>query len=143
MKNRVLSDTDKEKIVAILRENGAVVGYLFGSYVRGTAGPLSDLDVGVVFKDTLTEGQQEDGVEKIRFELEVIYGKDNVDVVNILLLRNPLLQYVITLGEGQVLFCDDRAALNSIALKALRDFEDTRSLRKIQREALSGLFINK
>jgi len=48
MKGNRLSEDQKQGIIGLMRSRGAVVGYLFGSYARATAGPLNDIDVGVI-----------------------------------------------------------------------------------------------
>ncbi|MCX6716523.1 MAG: nucleotidyltransferase domain-containing protein [Candidatus Taylorbacteria bacterium] len=136
-----MNEEKKKVIIELMREAGAVVGYLFGSYARGTAGALSDLDVAVAFPMIISENEQENRIENIRGNLEKIYGKDKVDVINVPRLKNPLLRYIITLGEGKVLFSDDRSLLNRLAHFALTDYEDTKPLRAIQGEALKKLFI--
>lgn len=135
-----LTSEQKEKIIAVMRSVGAVVGYLFGSYARGTANPLSDIDVAVAFPYEIPDESQENRVEVIRNSLEKIFDRDKVDVINVAVMKNPLLLYVATLGEGVVLFADDISMKNSIAMRALRDFEDTEHLRKIQSESVEKLF---
>lgn len=123
-----------------MRAFGAVIGYLFGSYARGTAGPLSDVDIAVAFPHEMSLVLQEDNVENIRNDLEKIFDRDKVDVVNIEVMKNPLLRYIAALGEGVTLFADDVNLKNKIAIRALRDFEDTKYLRRTQSESLKKLF---
>lgn len=141
MNDYKITNEQKTKISEILRENGAVVGYLFGSYSRGTAGALSDLDVGLIFPKSTAETIQEEKIEKMRSELERVFGRDKVDIVNVSALQNPLLRYIIVLGEGQVLFNDNAGLHNEISALALREYEDTRALRSVQRAALNNLFV--
>lgn len=141
MEKANLTKEQREKIIVAMRSSGAVVGYLFGSYARGTAGPLSDIDVAVVFPYSAPLESQENYVEKLRNDMEKIFGADKVDVVNINALKNPLLLYLATLGEGEALFTDDVLLKNHVARRALRDFEDTRYLRHIQSESLKKLFV--
>ena len=141
MKDRKITNEQKTEIAEILRKNGAVVGYLFGSYSRDTAGALSDLDVGIVFPKSTVETIQEEKIEKIRSELERVFGRDKVDIVNVSTLQNPLLRYIIVLSEGQTLFNDNTGLHNEISALALREYEDTRALRAIQRSALTNLFV--
>ena len=143
MKSYEITIEQRDKIISIMRSFGAVVGYLFGSYARGKAGPLSDIDIGVVFSKDIKLMMQEDRVENIRNGLEHMFGRDKVDVVNVSTLKNPLLRYIITLGEGAVLFSDDRLILNTLAQFSRREYEDTRMLRSIQHRALHGLFVTR
>lgn len=141
MERKEPTKEELNNIVAILRKNGAVLGCLFGSYGRGTAGSLSDIDIGVAFPKNLPLEKQEKNVEMIRSEMEKIYGRDKVDIENIPLIRNPLLRYIVTLGQSLKIFCDDDSMFNNLADKARREYEDTKSLRRIQEKALSGLFV--
>jgi len=136
-----MNDNQKKVIVDIMHRNGAVVGYLFGSHSRGTAGVLSDLDVAVAFPMEMDIESQDNNIENIRGALEKIYGRDKVDVINVPRLKTPLLRYIITLGEGIVLFTDDRSLLNHLAHHARRDYEDTKPLRAIQGQHLKSLFV--
>jgi len=135
-----LTASQRDEISALLRANGAVVGYLFGSYARGTAGVLSDVDVAVAFPADVAKETQENRVEDIRSGLEKMFGRDKADVVNIAEISNPLLRYIIMLGEGSPLFVDDFSLKNRFARYALQEYEDTSHLRMIQSQALSGLF---
>lgn len=136
-----LSEGQKTLIKGIMRDNGVAAGYVFGSYARGTAGPISDIDVGVAFKKTIkAEEDQSLKIESIRSGLEKIFGRDRADVVNLGTAKNPLIRYAIVIGEGEELFADDRARRTEIVLKALRDYEDTKRLRLIKARAVTGLF---
>jgi predicted nucleotidyltransferase len=139
--NMNLTPSQRDEISALLRANGAVIGYLFGSYARGTAGVLSDVDVAVAFPDNLPKETQDNRIEDIRSGLEKMFGIDKADVVNIAEIKNPLLRYVIMLDEGAPLFVDDFSLKNRFARYALQEYEDTRHLRMIQSQALSGLFV--
>lgn len=124
----------------LLRAKGAVIGYIFGSYARGKAGPLSDIDIAVVFPSNINKEIQGNLVEDIRGGLEKIFGRDKADVVNITEIKNPLLRYIIMLEEGIPLFVDDIFLKNKLVMQARRDYEDTRHLRTLQSQSLSGLF---
>lgn len=143
MEQYSLTVKEGEKIIATLRSQGAVVGYLFGSRARGTAQSRSDVDLGVAFPPNISVAAQEERVERIRASLEMVFGKDKVDVVNVGTVNNPLLRYTAVLGEGITLFADDTSLRNVIARRALRDFEDTRHLRSIQERAIEHLFVSR
>ncbi len=141
MKGKGLTEEQKKQVISLMRSRGAVVGYLFGSYARGTAGPLSDIDVGVIFPQTMKIVEQESRIEEIRYGLENKFGgRDKADVINVSVVRSPLLRYIITLDEGIVLFSDEETLRNQLTDFARRDYEDTKPLRAIQRQALSRLF---
>lgn len=135
-----LTPSQQDRIRTVLRDNGVLVGYIFGSYARGTAGTMSDLDVGVVFPSTLPLDVQESRIECMRYALERTYGRDMVDIINVGKIKNPLLRYIIVLGEGILLYADDVSLRNQTAVRSLREFEDTRHLRNIQGVAIRHIF---
>lgn len=135
-----LTKEQKEKIVSVMRSFSAAIGYLFGSYARETAGLRSDIDIAVAFSYEIKAESQENRIEDIRNSLERIFGIDKIDVINVNAVKNPLLLYLIVLGEGEVLFADDISLKNHIAARARREFEDTRHLRYIQSVSLKKLF---
>jgi predicted nucleotidyltransferase len=140
MQRKEPTKEELDNIAVIMRKNGAVFGCLFGSYARGTAGYLSDIDVAVAFSKNTSLDEQEVKVEYIKSEMEKIYGRDKVDVQNISTIRSPLLRYIVTLGQSRKIFCDDENIFNKFANFARREYEDTQSLRNIQKRALKGLF---
>ncbi len=140
MEKTNFAEEQRERITDAMRSFGATVGYLFGSYARGTANAKSDIDIAVTFPRGMDIVSQEKRVEEIRNNLERFFGADKVDVVNMNTVRNPLLLYLAALGEGSILFADDVSLKNAIAKRALREFEDTKYLRRIQRAGLKKIF---
>lgn len=130
---------EKQKIVEIMRQNKAALGFLFGSVARGTAGPLSDIDFAVAFGRKVSDEERRDRIEEIRGGLEEIYGIDKVDVVDLNKLDKPALMHEIILDEGRLLFCDDPEIEKFLARKALVEFEDTRYMRDVQSYVLRNL----
>ncbi|MDE1946507.1 MAG: nucleotidyltransferase domain-containing protein [Patescibacteria group bacterium] len=123
-----------------MRKNSAIAGYLFGSLARGTAGPLSDIDLAVIFPMNMPREVQESRVEYIRESLEKTYGIDKVDVVNLDTMANPFIRYTAMFNDGVLLFNDDKVLTNMIAFRAMREYEDTSIIRRNQRNALKHLF---
>ncbi len=140
MKNFFITEIQRIKIISFLREYGVVVAYIFGSYARNTAGVLSDIDIGVIFPNNMSLVLQESRVEEIRNGLEKMFGKDKVDIVNVQMVKSPLLRYIITLGEGKILFSDDMYVRNNVADYSRREYEDTRPIREIQHAAIFNMF---
>ena len=135
-----LTSLQLDLIKTTLKSRGVVTGYVFGSYARGTAGPLSDLDVGVIFPGNISEEEQGNLIEQIRYRLEQTFGRDKVDVINITTVKNPLLRYMIVLEEGILLYSDDMALNKRIATYTLRSFEDTKHLRNMQGMIIRKIF---
>lgn len=134
-------DTEKkQKIIEIMKSHNVVAGFLFGSYARGGVGPMSDIDVAVIFSLESDIKFQEDKVEKIRYEIQKEFKTNNVDVININKVESPLLRYNILIAEGEKLFSDSSQLVAYFIMKALRNYEDTRRIRKMRSVALEKFF---
>ncbi|MFH1187414.1 MAG: nucleotidyltransferase domain-containing protein [bacterium] len=85
-----------------------VFGYIFGSVAKGTAGPLSDLDV-AIFVDSADKKEQEKIRENIRENLEEKLNlADKVDVVILNEEIPPLLESQVVYN-GELIFSKDEA----------------------------------
>ena len=137
-------DIDKNKIAEIMACHGAILGYLFGSVARGTMGSHSDIDVAVLFDESVGVDKQSKNKEEIRDEIASIFNVENVDVINLNQQTNPVVRYDAVL-EGEVILVKDLSIKARLARAVLREFEDTKYLRetsyRILREQIkSGQF---
>ena len=107
------------------------MAYLYGSQARGDAGPLSDVDVAVLFAPDVQESERFQRVLHLIGELGSVFGRDDVYVVD-LADASPLLRHHVYY-DGVVLYCPDDAVRVRFATKALRDYVDTEPLRRIKR----------
>jgi hypothetical protein len=121
----ITSNTDVDMIAersrAVLDEDGAVLfAYLFGSVARGTAGPLSDIDIAVYLKDGA------DFVEEKLNLLDLLIDKFGTDRIDVVVLNTASLPL-----QARVLRCNrillDRApftrhAFESLVLRKYFDF---------------------
>jgi hypothetical protein len=119
---------------AACQRHDVVLAYLYGSQARGTPGPLSDVDVAVLFRAGLS------GAERFRQELALmreltdIFRREDVFIAD-LDNATPLLRFEVY-REGRLLYCQDDALRIKFLTEALRDYEDTRPLRAIQQKYL-------
>ena len=106
-----------------------MLAYVFGSHARGEAGPLSDVDVAVLAPRSLDvcalAGMQERLVEALG---------QAVDLVD-LRAAPPLLAAEVT-REGVPVIVRDPEAKFDFELDAIRRWEDTRPLRRVQQQLL-------
>lgn len=121
----------EEKIIEIFNKHGVILGYLFGSYARGTTGPLSDIDVAVVFPREIDKEEENRKIDEIKYEIEKIFNIKRADVINLRKNTNIALGYKIVF-EGKVLVVNDSNLKFSLESKYMRDFEDTKYLRSVQ-----------
>lgn len=102
--------------------------YLFGSHVRDTVGPLSDIDVGVLFKEGMDKGTRFDRVLQIMGDVEDVAEK-RADVVDIESTDNPVLLHGIVL-QGIPILVQNTSRKAALERYVLRFYEDTRHLRE-------------
>ena len=119
---------------AACQRHDVVLAYLYGSQARGTAGPLSDVDVAVLFRSELPSDERFRQLLAVMGEFMDIFQREDVFVAD-LDDATPLLRFEVY-REGRLLYCQDDAIRVKFLTEALRDFEDTRPLRQLQHHYL-------
>ncbi len=97
--------------------------YFFGSAARGQAGTLSDLDVGVLFSDSVAPRKRWEIAAALVAQLQRLEGP-GIDIV-VLNDAAPALQYRVV-REGRPVFVRDdrrRIAFESQAMREFLDFQ--------------------
>ncbi|MCC6213451.1 MAG: nucleotidyltransferase domain-containing protein [Polyangiaceae bacterium] len=108
-----------------------VLGYVFGSVARGEAAPTSDVDVALLNREPL--GVR--GAALLAEELaRAIAYERRVDVLDLRDAPPALAAEVVR--EGVLLVERDPEARFDFETSAIRRFEDTRYLRRVQHELL-------
>lgn len=114
----------------LFREHQVTLAYLFGSQATGKAGPLSDVDIAVLFADGLSSSTRFHLRCRLIAELMGVFRRNDVEVVDLAeaspLLRNQVRRY------GQLLYCQDDRQRVRFQTEALRDYLDTRPIRQVQ-----------
>jgi predicted nucleotidyltransferase len=111
-----------------------VLAYLYGSQARGTASRLSDVDVAVQFRAELSGNERFKQLLAVMGEFMDIFQRDDVFVAD-LDDATPLLRFEVY-REGRLLHCQGEAIRIKFLTEALREYEDTRPLRTLQRKYL-------
>ena len=127
-------DEFRPTLQAVCVRHDVVLAYLYGSQARGTAGPLSDVDVAVQFRVELAGNERLKQLLAVMGEFMDIFHREDVFVAD-LADATPLLRFQVY-QEGRLLYCQDEAIRIKFLTEALRDYEDTRPLREIQRRYL-------
>ena len=120
---------EKKQVSDILLRHGVVAGYLFGSAARGMNGPLSDIDIAVVFGRHVPLDTQFNHELRIASEIGTVLGEERIDVVNIMTVRNPVLKHAAVLN-GVPLLIKDQKLKKMLERITLIEYEDTNYLRE-------------
>lgn len=121
-----------EEIIAnIFKKHNVFLGYIFGSHARGTAGPMSDIDVAVFFLRSLNPLEEDMEEREIKYEIQNAFEADRVDVINFKKNNNIALGYKI-LFEGKALVVLDEHFKHLLEMKYLREFEDIKYFKNNQ-----------
>ena len=113
-----------------LRSQGVVLAYLFGSMARGEDGPISDVDIAVLFSKEPSREEAWDAMLRLPEEVSRVLGRQ-ADVV-VLELAPVTLRFAV-IDEGSVLLSDDEDRRVDFESKAIREYLDTQHLRDVQR----------
>lgn len=99
-----------------------VLAYLFGSYARGQAGPLSDVDVAVLVDCHLSDE------DRFTIRLDIIDGlidilrRDDVDVL--ILNEAPLALRYRVVRDGIPLFCREHQVMVAFVSRTVSEYLD-------------------
>ena len=103
-----------DEVIKRIEEHPAVVAaILFGSWAKGVAKPLSDVDVAVVLRDISPE---------IEADIGSLYS-DKLDIV--LFHRLPLHIQFEVLKHGKEMLCKNQEFLMKVRRRVLRDYLET------------------
>jgi len=118
-----------DRLAAALDRPDVLAAFLIGSQARGTAGPLSDVDVAVIHASTLTPRERLDLRLSLASAAGAALATSEVDVV--LLNGAPPLMRHEALGDAIVLVDRDPQARIDFQVRALGDYLDTKPMRTI------------
>jgi predicted nucleotidyltransferase len=104
---------DKHNLIAV---------YLFGSVAQGTAGPLSDIDFGVLLPIGFTKEKLYDANDKIFLDLANYIPSEKLDVVVLNLAPLRIQFEVVT--TGKLIYSRDDSARADYESYILRKYED-------------------
>lgn len=122
-----------QDLSALLEEEGARVAYLFGSHARGNPGPMSDVDLAVLYGRPLSAGEALDLALAVMASASELLGQ-RVDVV-VLDTAPPELKYAV-IGEGVVLVNLDDDLRVDFEAHTVSEYLDTEYMRSVQRRYL-------
>jgi uncharacterized protein len=126
-----------DKLRPVFDAHQVALAYLFGSYAQGKQGRHSDVDVAVVFDTDASEQTDFARRMKLAGEVSRLLQVPDADVINLKRAADPLIKYH-AIFTGQPIFVKDRALRFAIERATVREYEDTRSLRRIASAVLRG-----
>ncbi|MGH2769580.1 MAG: type VII toxin-antitoxin system MntA family adenylyltransferase antitoxin [Actinomycetota bacterium] len=130
-------DQRRPQIEALCRRLGVGLLYLFSSQARGDALAFSDVDFAALLAPAVEKSQYSEAQETLIVELMALLERNDIDVA-VLERASPLLRHRAA-TEGIVLFEADPETHAEFFVRALREYDDTRSLRAATRAALLDL----
>ena len=122
-----LDSATLDRLADALDHEGVIAAMLIGSQARGTAGPLSDVDVGVWHEPGLTPSARLDLRLALTDAAARALGTDEVDVV-LLNRATPLMRHRAVRDGVRLVERDFRARVRFEA-RAILDYLDTKPLR--------------
>ena len=116
--------------IKILKEDKAInVAYLFGSYAKGKASPLSDIDIALLLDEAFPSNNYFDKRLELHPKIAKILKTDEIDLV-ILNQASPVLAYNI-LKNGKVLFTKNQNSKVRFETKVISQYLDTQKMRTL------------
>lgn len=111
-------------VIPLLKKEGILLAYLFGSLSKGLPG--NDVDIAILAKDR--------PVYHLRGKLSKVLGTERIDLVD-LTKASPLLCFEIV-RNGHILYVADEAQQDKFEMAAIHLYRDTIALRRRQKECL-------
>jgi predicted nucleotidyltransferase len=110
------------------------LAYLFGSHGRGTANPLSDVDVAVLLDRCLSPQERGQIHLRLAADLMAVLRRDDVDVV--ILNSAPVLLRHRIVRDGRLLFVADEEERASFVADTLLRYLDLRPMFALLERAM-------
>ncbi|MBI2050879.1 MAG: nucleotidyltransferase domain-containing protein [Parcubacteria group bacterium] len=132
----------KQKLAPIFEKRKVALAYLFGSRARGNVGPLSDVDIAVVFSKKVPKDKQFDLELSMMSDIGSVFKIDRVDVVNLETCKSPLLKHRAVF-YAKPLYVTDEEQRFMIEQKIRREYEDTNHIRETQYQIMRRHLVHK
>jgi predicted nucleotidyltransferase len=125
----------QEALKQLFIQHHVLLAYLFGSHARGTAGPLSDIDIAFLFNGQVAEGDRFEAGLQLSRALRNLLQNDKIDLVDLASTDDPLLRYRAVL-DGKLLYAEAEKPRFVLEDSVMKEYEDTRYLRAVQAKYL-------
>ena len=121
---------DFEQLHTIFQKHNVALAYVFGSVARGTEGPLSDIDIAVLFDERVPTELQSEREFSLASSISRVLKKERVDIVNLGRIRSPVLKHRAVFF-GRPIFVADEHLRVRFEKRTLEAYEDTKHLRQV------------
>lgn len=123
-----------EKTCDIFTHYGIQIAYLFGSQSQGNPGPLSDVDIAVLFPSDVKPSERFSKHLFLLHDILHLLETSNLDLV--ILNDAPIAICFNVIREGKILFSQNRPLQVRFEETVIRDYLDTEFLRQTYNRAL-------
>jgi predicted nucleotidyltransferase len=117
-----LIEKNKKKLEKIFKKEGVVLAYLFGSAARGKMGPLSDVDIAVLFSKKVKKDEYFDKQLKLALEIDEALKIYKTEVI-CLNEAPPLLKHRAVFF-GIPIFISNSKLKREFEFRVLQEYED-------------------
>jgi len=137
------SETEESKnwidnLADICRKHGVALCYLFGSIPEGYADAFSDVDIGVIFFDELTDANWWEYWRRLVEEIEPVVSPRELDLV--FLQRAPVLLQWEAIHNGKLVYCANDTARADFEEKVIGEWLDFEPfLKRFQHDMVQGI----
>ncbi|TSC79715.1 MAG: nucleotidyltransferase [Parcubacteria group bacterium Gr01-1014_29] len=121
---------DFEQLHAIFQEHHVALAYVFGSVAQGTEGPLSDIDIAVLFDESVSKELQAEQEFSLVNSIGQVLKKERIDIINLGRIRSPVLKHR-AIFLGRPIFAADEHLRVRFEKQVLEVYEDTKHLRHV------------
>jgi predicted nucleotidyltransferase len=125
-----------EQLTLLFRNHQVDLAYLFGSRANQRDNELSDIDIALRFQPALSKDHYLSHELAISQALRHFFKTNHIDLMNLALVDDPLLRYNAVI-MGKLLYADNQSSRFQLERQILQDYEDTRYLRRVQRQTLA------
>lgn len=134
-RQKVFTGKQSEQLAELFSKHKEVLlVYLFGSQATGKTTPMSDVDIAILFGESLDSAARFQLRLDLIGKISAILSRDDVDVADLnassIVLRYQVVKY------GKLLYCADTLVKNAFFASTLREYLDTIPMREFYRRKL-------